>query len=182
MLLLLGSELDDAVIFAGRLDHPPAFDDIVAGGLLDVNILAGLAGKHSQKRMPVVGRGDRDGVDRLVVEQAAKVFLDLRRLSGRTFDGLHGLGEHRIIDVADRDDLGLRVSGKHLGMIESAVAQTDDGDAHPLAGGCVSGACTSERKPRDSGSDKRAAIVLWRAWRSPSQGCSGYVFQVGYRR
>ena len=70
----LGSDLDDALVLARRLDHPPAFDDVVAGRLLDVDILAGLAGQHGQQRVPVVGRGDRDGVDRLVVEQRRKSF------------------------------------------------------------------------------------------------------------
>ena len=71
----LRAELDDAVVLARGLDHPPPFDDVVAGRLLDVDVLAGLAGQDGQQRVPVVGRGDRDGVDRLVVEQPPKVFL-----------------------------------------------------------------------------------------------------------
>ena len=38
-----GAELDDPLVLRGRLDHPPAFDDVVAGGFLRVDVPAGLA-------------------------------------------------------------------------------------------------------------------------------------------
>ena len=75
----LGAGLDDPVVLPRGLDDPPAFADVVADRLLDVDVLAGLAGPDRRQGVPVVGRGDRDGVDRLVVEQAADV-LDDRRL------------------------------------------------------------------------------------------------------
>src|SRR5262249_40627158 len=36
--------LDDALVLARRLDHAPALDDVVRDRLLDVDVLAGLAG------------------------------------------------------------------------------------------------------------------------------------------
>ena len=75
-----------ALILAGRLDHLPAFEDVVRCRLLDVHVLAGLAGPDRRQRVPVVGRGERNGVDRLVVEHRAIVGLfrrPLARLSPR---------------------------------------------------------------------------------------------------
>src|SRR5262249_34214007 len=40
----LGAQLDDALVLAGGLDHAPALDQVVRGRLLDVDVLAGLAG------------------------------------------------------------------------------------------------------------------------------------------
>ena len=63
----------DPVVLAGGLDHPPAFADVVADRLLDVDVLARLAGPDRGQGVPVVRRGDRDGVDVLVVEDLAEV-------------------------------------------------------------------------------------------------------------
>ncbi len=42
------ARLDDPIVFASGLNHPPPFDDVVADRLLDVNILARLAAEHGQ--------------------------------------------------------------------------------------------------------------------------------------
>ena len=60
---LLAADLEDAIIFAGRLDHQPAFADRQAQRLLGIDVLAGLAGMDRNQRPPVVGRGRDDGVD-----------------------------------------------------------------------------------------------------------------------
>jgi hypothetical protein len=66
----LRAHLHDPIAPARRLDHPPAFDDVVADGFLDVDILAGLAGQDGHQRVPVVGRRDRHRIDVAVVERA----------------------------------------------------------------------------------------------------------------
>src|SRR5207253_10587248 len=65
----LRAVLDDAVVLAGRLERDRAFMDVVAGRLLDVDVLAGLAGPDRHEGVPVVGRRDGDGVKVLVVER-----------------------------------------------------------------------------------------------------------------
>ena len=59
-------------------DHA-AFLDVVAAGLFDVHILAGLHRPHGHQGMPMIRRGDRDGVDVAAVEQTAHVLHVLRR-------------------------------------------------------------------------------------------------------
>ena len=55
----------------GRFDQQPAFANVVRDRLLDVHVLAGVAGQDRGRRMPMVGRGDDHGVDRLVVENSS---------------------------------------------------------------------------------------------------------------
>ena len=64
----LGADLDHAVVVACRLDHPPPFDDVVAARLLDVDVLSRLAREDRRQGVPVVGDGDDQAVDLLVVE------------------------------------------------------------------------------------------------------------------
>src|SRR5436309_11266272 len=53
-------------------------DLVVRHRLLDVNVLAGLAGPDRGQRVPMVGRGDADDVDLLVLEDPAQVGLAAR--------------------------------------------------------------------------------------------------------
>ena len=69
----LRAVLHDAVVLAGGLDGDPALVDVVAARLLDVDVLAGLAGPDGHQGVPVVGRGDGDGVEVLVFEGLADV-------------------------------------------------------------------------------------------------------------
>src|SRR5262249_37071788 len=74
----LGADLHDAVVFAGRLHHAPPLDKVVADRLLDVDVLAGLAGPDGGQGVPVVRGGDDQGGDVLVREGLAHVLLDAR--------------------------------------------------------------------------------------------------------
>ena len=74
----LRAVLDDAVVLARRFDDQLAFARVVGAGLLDVNVLARLAREDRHRRVPVVGRHDRDGVNRLVFQHPAEI-LDRRR-------------------------------------------------------------------------------------------------------
>src|SRR5262249_8986938 len=60
---LLAAGLEDAVVLAGRLDHGAGLADGQRQRLLAVDVLAGLARLDSRDGVPVVRRGDDDGVD-----------------------------------------------------------------------------------------------------------------------
>ena len=77
---VLHAGFHDTVVFARRLDRLASFPNVVRGRLLHVNVLARLARPYRRQRMPVVRRRDRDCVDFLVVEHAAKVHFSLRPL------------------------------------------------------------------------------------------------------
>src|SRR5262249_32600261 len=70
---LLHADLNDAPMLILRLDHDLPFGAIVGERLLDIDILAGGAGSHGHRHMPVVGASDDDGVDVLAFEEGMEI-------------------------------------------------------------------------------------------------------------
>ena len=85
---VLGAVLDDAPVFLGGFDQLASLEDIVAERLLDVDVLAGLAGPDRHQAMPVVGGGDGDDVHFLVVQDAADVLNAFGGVLELAFDEL----------------------------------------------------------------------------------------------
>src|SRR5690606_17182003 len=54
----LRAVLDDPVVLAGGVDELAPLPHVVGAGLLDVDVLAGLAGPDGRQRVPVVRGGD----------------------------------------------------------------------------------------------------------------------------
>ncbi len=73
----LHAHLHHAIVFARRLQHLLAFEDVVGGGLFYVHILASLAGPDGRQRVPVVGRGDGDCIDILIFIKLAQILVIL---------------------------------------------------------------------------------------------------------
>ena len=80
--LIFGRIVENA---AGGFDQELALADVVRAGLLDVDMLARLAGEDRRGGVPVVGGGDGHGIDGLVVEQAEEVGIGLNTRN----DALH---------------------------------------------------------------------------------------------
>ena len=72
-------------LFALRgLDHQPALADVVRTRLLDVDVLAGVGGEDRGRGVPVVRRGDPDGVDAPCRRAPARMsFVGLRLCARR---------------------------------------------------------------------------------------------------
>ncbi len=101
----VGAVLDDAVVFAGRLHQLRAFKNVVGAGLLDVHILARLTGPDAHQRVPVIRRGDGDGVDGFVFQQLAHIGIGgWTRLAGRLDLG-QAASQDGFVHVAQRGDL-----------------------------------------------------------------------------
>ena len=73
---------------------------VVRQRLLDVDVLPRRAGVDGDRRVPVVGRGDQDGVEVLAVEQFLVVGRGERLRVGDLLAGV----EVRLVDVADGRD------------------------------------------------------------------------------
>ncbi len=77
MIVLAGvdqvAHLADALVLFDGLHHGSAFLDAVRQRLLAIDVLSGLARHDRGDSVPVVGRGDDDGVDILAIEHAPKV-------------------------------------------------------------------------------------------------------------
>jgi len=125
----LHPHLHHAIVFASGLHHLAAFPEFVAGGLLHVHVFARLAGPDSRERVPVITRGDRDGVDILVFEKLPDVLIGLLGfISGGLFGECDGPLDLRLVDIADgrHARLGqLRVAGD---VVAPTAAHADYGD------------------------------------------------------
>jgi len=71
----LRAVLDDHTVLLLGFDDSPAFEVVVAQGLLDVDMLASLAAPDRHQRVPVIGRRDADGVEVLVFRRHFNPFI-----------------------------------------------------------------------------------------------------------
>ena len=103
----LGAHLDDALVFPRRGQHGLALGHVHADRLLDVDVGPGFDGGDHRQRVPVVGRGDQDDVQVLLLEHLAIVGIGARGLLRGLARGGHlgGMGEHLLVDVAEGNDL-----------------------------------------------------------------------------
>ncbi len=101
--------LDDPVVPPGGLDGDPAFMDVVAARFFDVDVLARLAAPDRDQGVPVIGRGDRDRVDRLVLEHPADVLNSGRRAASLFRDLVEPLLERPRIGIDEIGDLDARI-------------------------------------------------------------------------
>src|SRR5260370_19440480 len=69
----LGAHLNHAVIFAGGGDHLPALENIVAGGLFPIDVPTCPARPDGCKRVPMIRRSGRYGIDVLGLELCALI-------------------------------------------------------------------------------------------------------------
>ena len=97
----LRAVLHHDLVAAGGLEQQSAFAEVVAARLLHVDVLARLAGQNGRRGVPVIGRGDDHGVDRLVVEHAPQVG---HRVLGT--DLFLRPAAARLVRVADVGDVG----------------------------------------------------------------------------
>ncbi len=128
----------------------------MAARLLDVDVLAGLAGEDGERRVPVVWRGDGDRVHVLVVEDLAEVLDALRRLLGLVLllgDGVEGALKAPVVHVTQVGDLDLGQAEAGLDVVEAA-AQPDHADHQPLAGGV--GGAEQGRAGSQAGGERRS--------------------------
>src|SRR5215472_11439142 len=67
----IGSVLYHPAVFLRRREKLPGFEDVVGAWLLDVDVLAGLTSPDRLQGMVVVRRGDRNGINRFVLQNLA---------------------------------------------------------------------------------------------------------------
>src|SRR5207247_9659661 len=88
-------------------------------------------------RLPVVGGGDHERVDGLVVERAPEVAESFYLLALRLAHGGGGFGEDRGIHVAHAGDLGVARLGECLCQHSPAAVQAHHADDDFFAGGAL---------------------------------------------
>ena len=101
-LPLLGSVLEDAILFAEHFATKQILLQRQPQRLFDVDILAGLGSQQGDRYMPMIGRGDNDSVDVFSVEDAAKVGIGraIDRRGGRIATILEAIRHGKALDPA----------------------------------------------------------------------------------
>ena len=153
---VLEADRDHAAVAAGGLDHAPPFPDVVAAGLLDEDVLARLAGPDRAQGVPVVGRGDRYGVDAAVREQLLLMLIGRRLVAERLLHVGGSLGQDVQIDVAERGDPDVRHRAERVDVVQAAAPDADDRQVDAVVGtGGLSGGPgrrpAGSRRGQDSG-------------------------------
>ena len=124
----LRAQLDYSVVFARRLDHLPAFPDAVRDRFLDIDVLAGLACQDGAERVPMVGRGDNDGVHIIVVEHPAEILHKLRTLAADAFYRRAPILQQAAVTVGQVRQLDILAFGKPFG--KSVAPSVDSHHPH----------------------------------------------------
>ena len=127
---LLHADLDDLLVPILGLDDRRALGRVVRQRLLDVDVLAGVAGVDRHRHVPVVGAADQDGVDVLAVEELA-IVLGRDRLG---IGELLGVVEVGVVDVADGRDPDAGNLGQRLHQVLAAPARAQAGDRERVVG------------------------------------------------
>ena len=93
----------------------------MTGGLLDVDVLARLAGPDRAQGVPVVGGGDHQGVDALVVQDAPEVLHGLGALSAHRLDRGGPLGKQTGVEIGQVSDLDIGTLAEILDQVVTST-------------------------------------------------------------
>src|SRR5205823_3263728 len=153
------ADLHVALVMPRRLDHAPALD-VVRDRLLDVDVLARLAGPDGGQGVPVVGGGDGHGGDVLVLEDVADVLLEARRLLLPRGDALERLGDDVLVGVAEVGDFNIVEGGEAADKVAPASVNAHDGEDDALVGfvGGARGAQGGQRGGGGGRSEEAASV------------------------
>ena len=153
----LAADLKDAVGGAGGVDDLGAVGVDVDHGLFEVDVLAGVHGVDGGLLVPVVGRGDDDGVDVFAGEDLVVVAGGEDVVAPELF----GAGEAAVVAVGDGDELDAGNAEGGGGVALALDAGADERELDVVVGRCLGGCeglevrgCSRE----GGGLEKRAAI------------------------
>ena len=124
---LLGAVLDDDLVLLPGRGGDRAFVDIVAGGLLDIAVLAGLGRPDRHQGVPVVRRRDADGIKALILESLTHIRAALAILP--TFQPTL---QHVLIGIDQPGELDALVTAETPNVAAAATIQAADAHAKTL--------------------------------------------------
>ena len=129
--VMLGADLADAVVFLDGVADGQAFGQVQRHRLLQVDVLAGFAGRDGLQGMPMRGRGNDHGVELLVLQQLAVIleipctsFCNARAPVSRRFSSA---SQAAVTTTSGYCAQLLRLDLPH-------VAAADDAEPDPLTG------------------------------------------------
>ena len=112
------------IILLCRLNHFLAFPDGVTRWFFHINMLSRLTAPNGGKRMPVIGHGDGDRVDILIIQNLAYVPFCLGFISMFFFQFFDTAREKIFITITDRMNSDIGNFGKSVNMRSSLAVNT----------------------------------------------------------
>ena len=149
----LSADLDDPVVLSGCFDHQPTFPQVVGDGLLDVDVLACLAGQDGCGCMPMKRGRDDDAVDLLIVQDPPDVLFQFGTFSLTFLGDLHRRLDYVLVHVAEVLQVHIRHLAEVLNEGFAATPDTHNGQGHLVVGRyarptgtrcCNTGGCTCQ--------------------------------------
>jgi hypothetical protein len=132
---LLVANLNHLAVFLLRGDEQFTFAGVLAGRFFYIDMLARLEAVNSERGVPVVGRGDGDGVDVLRLKGFAEVALRLGGIAKRFFSIGGKASADFVVRVADVGDVRDLFVGLERGKVRvSATVEAVDGKVEPIVG------------------------------------------------
>lgn len=125
---LLRAHLDDAVVAVSSVRHPAALAHEKRHGLFNIYVLARLASEDGNQRVPVVGGGNNDRLNVLIVQKAAEVAIAFRLRPA------HGdaLAHSRLITVGEGDNIHIRLIFEIVNVLVADESKADEADLHAV--------------------------------------------------
>src|SRR5215472_1546740 len=123
-----------SVVLLHRLHQLMPFKPVMRAWLLHVNIFAGLAGPDRHQRMPVIGRGDGNGVNILILKKPSDVAVGFRPGQPHLFRVTDTLVQYAFVDIAHGSDFGPRSIGEALEMIVAPPSESTNCQPHSIVG------------------------------------------------
>jgi hypothetical protein len=120
--------LEDAAVAGDGVAHGPAFGDGDGEGLLAEDVLAGLGGGNGDEGVPVLGRGDDDGIDAGHAEQLPEVAEHGRASAEAAAGGLAAV----LPRIADGQRLRRRAEEAAHDIVAPS-AEADEAEADAIA-------------------------------------------------
>src|SRR5262249_6887535 len=122
------ADLRHPLRFLGDRDHLLPFTYGQAKRFLDIDVFPRPARRDELQRVPVIWRGNHDGVDVLAIDEFAEIVMQ----PGLTANFLLSCGQIRLVDIAQADDLGILVAQERVEQLIAAIADADHPQAHAL--------------------------------------------------
>jgi hypothetical protein len=133
---LLAAGLEDDVVVARRLHHGARFGDRQGQRLLAIDVLARPRRQNRGNRVPVIGRGDDDGIYVAAGQQfaeidilsAATIRAGLALLSVGAMDTFDGILAADAMNIANGDDLHAAIAKKPAQVAPPHHADADEAE------------------------------------------------------
>src|SRR5260370_14298091 len=128
----LAAVLANAVVLLDGTYEMTSFKPVMGARLFDVHVLPGLARPDGHKRVPMIGRGDGNGVNVFVFEQLAHIHIGFWLWHSELLHVSDALVQDGFIHVAQSGSVRPGDTGKAMAVILAATSHSTHRHAHTI--------------------------------------------------